>query len=286
MKLAPTLTLLMLASAPAFSFTASVDFNNVSAATLKGQGSGIGFEPGSDWSSGSSAIKVADDDLAAPAYTNYGLSQSTGSGLVPRHVYAQVSTTQPFDDASSRQNGRNLESTISSGTVWISFLAAAPTGTDTSWAGVGLDPSASFSGFSNSPLIGVDSTGSLFYSSDGFNLDPGTFISGVASSDGSANLVLASFDLDAGTLSVWVNPDVDNRGVADLTSSELGTIASTGISRIGVGGVNSGEIDAVYLSNDVDAYQQVTGSSIPEPATWAAMAGVLALAIAAMRRRR
>lgn len=284
MKLAPTLTLLMLASAPAFSFTASVDFNDLATGDLKGKASGTGFETDSVWSSNSAAVDVATGDLSAPASTNYGLSQSTGVG--PRHVFANVSSATPYAVSANRQNGRNLESTITSGTVWISFLAAAPTGSNTSWAGVGLDPSEAFSGFSNSPLIGIDSDGNVFYSQSGFNLDTGTFVSGVATTDGSANLVLLSVNLDAGELNVWVNPDVDDLGVADLTSTDLGTIASSGISRIGVGGVNSGQIDAVYLSNDVNAYQQVTGSTIPEPATWAAMAGALALVMTALRRRR
>jgi hypothetical protein len=70
------------------------------------------------------------------------------------------------------------------------------------------------------------------------------------------------------TLSLWIDPDVNSLGAPTASFSSANWIGSAGITSVSIqsyGAGNGGIIDAFRISDDADAYTQVTGSTIPDP---------------------
>jgi len=100
------------------------------------------------------------------------------------------------------------------------------------------------------------------------------------------SLVLFRIDFSAAgndTLSLWVDPDVNNLGTAATVSSEnwLGASGITSVSVFSYNGLRP-LVDNVRLSDDADAFAQVTG--VPEPSS-AALIALASVAFACGRRR-
>ncbi|WP_269537148.1 PEP-CTERM sorting domain-containing protein [Cerasicoccus fimbriatus] len=289
MKITPALLSILASTSVSFGFTTIADFNSVSTVpttlnTSPANTTGSGFAGGSVWDSGSTTlVDVISDDLSAPSGTNYNRPQSTGAG--PRKVLFELSTASPFTGTNSRAVGRDLESTVNSGEAWISFLVNVPSAGSGSFAAIAFNNSNLNASLGNGMILGAGSDGNLYYTGNGMGGNSQVTASSVIVAD-SNNLILARLDFDTDTIDIWANPDVDNLGTADIAGASIASSVTPGLTRLTVGGNNDAQLDNLLFSNDPDSYFQVTGSTIPEPATYAMMLGALTLGIATIRRRR
>ena len=228
----------------------STTLNGLNTGNMNGQsGDGVGFAEESTWSSGTSTISVRDRDLSAMTGTNYGLNQSGNTRL------AQGTSS------SARQQARQIAVTMD-GTVWFSFLVKRAS--DDSRGGIGFNRTSYTPG---APRILANQSSLLL------DFDPSTYdvsVPGVFTT-GETALVVGKIDINAGTggedhVSVWVNPDVSDPGGATATQNGADFVGD-GITYLNVisyhGGVSGGEVDMVFLSNDTDAYTDVTGAIFP-----------------------
>lgn len=209
-------------------------------------------------------------DLTAPASTNYAITQ-TGT---PQSIIGSGS--------SAREANVALSTALTGSTIWGSFLVNLNGGT-VGRGGIQFNAPVSATN-PNDPRVlalGLDAQARLD-GSGGADIN----FSNALTSNATA-LILFSIDFDpAGndTMNMWVNPDVANLG-APLSFSTADWLGASGITTVSVFSYSSGAlplVDAFRLSDDADAYFQVTG--IPEPSGGALL--LLSLAGVAVYRLR
>ncbi len=210
---------------------------------LLGQFGGIGFETSDDWGD-TKTIMVESGDLTAPAETHYALTQTSPSQCI-QGVYDP-----------GRQSTRGLAEALT-GTVWFSFLIQQPT--SNSVAGIGMNQN----GYSvKAPFIVA--TGNDIRISLGSGSQD-VYINDVLEYEQTA-LILGKIEIDTGPAgqdytSVWVNPDVQNPGTPDSSITGYNYLSS--ITRVAVisyaNDAEGGLLDMLVLSDDEDAYADVTG---------------------------
>lgn len=245
-----------------------VDFDDLTAGNIQGQGGGTGMS--GLWGD-TGTIIVEDGNLVAPAGTNFGISQSaSGKRIVGNHT-------------EYRQTSRPLATGLS-GTVWFSLLANV-TGA-TSNAGITFDISGYTSGLPRVGLVGD----TLYAGVSEFSATSSTVVLG-----STALIVGRLVTNSAGneTLDVWLNPDVSGgiAGLGTAAGSYSGNVASLddGVNRIGLSAYRDltgtgGRLDALRLSNSADpnqAFLDVT--TVPEPS--ALLSGLLGLVLVCRRKR-
>ena len=226
------------------------DFNGLPAGKLQSEtGTGVGFS--GVWNSGAGsmvAIKGAGNDLIAPAGTYFGLTQSGGSSD-ETHVGNSLTG---YD----RMQGRDTAVPLT-GTVWGSFLIKLASAT--SQVGIGFNKG----GWAPGPprIFAIGSMIRLDPPSSTYRVDvPGALVVDQTS------LILFRMQIDAdGTndhVTVWANPDLRYIGSQTPIGTQNGTDwVGTGITRLDVisYGVPDDASDMVTLSDDADAYYDVTG---------------------------
>lgn len=249
------------------------NFNDLAAGTIAGQAVG-GTGLSGTWDGGANVNAIA-GDLVAPISTNFALTQSGTAQGARGDVGSITNSIIGADIATSL-----------TGTVWFSFLVNPVAGAR---GGIDINSADNATSSSGAPMriLTVDNQLRLITSSSNDIAASVTY--------GQTSLVLGRIDVnDAGndTISVWVDPDVENLDTADLVINSLDFI-STNIFRLGIEsyrtstGTVGGNVDLVTLSDRAGAYEDVTGfaaAAIPTPA--ALPAGLLMLGALAMRHRK
>jgi hypothetical protein len=249
-----------------------VDFNDLVAGQLNGQAGGTGTS--NTWAA-STKPQVVAGDLVAPAATHYALTQSAGNAQ-------SVRTTANSTNADG-QSTRTLPAALT-GTVWFSFLVNANDAN--SRAGMSFNTSLSSASGARVDVAG----GNLFVSYGNVTLSNTQTI-------GDTHLIVGQVVVDAGgindRLRLWLDPDVNTLS-EDATTARVfeGTasdwvgagITSVAVQSYGVS-TSGGTVDAIRVSNNATAQQDVTGvAPVPEPGTLAL--GTLAAGALLGRRRR
>lgn len=241
--------------------TVIADFNDLAPGDLNGKTGGTGFAA-SPWINNSAGIAetfidVVAGDLAAPAGTNYALLQ-TGT---PQGA-------QNTNGGTSLQT-RTLATPLTGDTIWFSFLlnqpTASPNVTTGSRGGICFNQATTLHDPGNPRIMGLGSQLTAWLTGNNDVVVNNAFTAGTTAFV--LGRILVS---DAGneTLSMWLNPNVNALGTPTATHSGANWIGATGITTVSVqsyGGSNGGIVDAFRISDDADAYSQVTGSTIPDP---------------------
>jgi hypothetical protein len=249
-----------------------VTFNDLSAGSIAGQSVG-GTGLAGSWDGGANVMAIA-GDLVAPASTNFALTQS-GTAQSARGDIGSITNSIAGADIA----------TPLTGTVWFSFLVNPVVGAR---GGLDINSADNATSSSGAPMriIAVENQLRLITSSTNDVAASVTF--------GQTSLVLGRIDIAAGaaaeTLSVWVNPDVENLDAADFVLNTVNFI-TTDIFRLGVesyrsGGTVGGVVDLITLSDRDSAYEDVTGFAAVIPAPAALPAGLGLLGLISLRRRK
>lgn len=257
-----------------------VDFNDLATGNLAGQTGGSGMSTNA-WA-GAANPQVVSGDLTAPASTHYAVPQSAGTAQ-------SVQTTATNSAAGTGQDARTTASTLT-GTVWFSFLAN-PNDAQAR-AGISFNTSG---GSASGARMDFTSGGALFVSyGAGGNAGPNQTV-------GVTHLVVGEVIIDESGLNdhlrLWVDPDVQTLTESTTTGRVLDAATSdwvgSGITSVAVQsytgsttGAPGGTVDAVRVSNNATAQQDVTGFvPVPEPTTLG-LAAIAASSLLVRRRRR
>lgn len=256
---------------PAGKASAAADFNDLSnlPANLRFSSTGSGFT--GTWDGTGTENVVAGDLIYSGG--GYAIDQSGAeAGKVQGNYNAP------------RQNTRGLAAAMD-GEVWFSLLLNNPNAT--ARAGLSLNPQTNAD-----PAQGpVEQLIVLSGNTLTFQLEGVTLATSAESlALGQTHLVLGKLTAGAGldSLSIWADPnDLTNLGPADLLVTDQDLLdALTGIGLYTYNssgpafGAAGGFLDALRISNQADAFQQVTG--VPEPS----IAAVLLSGLLLTRRRR
>jgi hypothetical protein len=258
---------------PAQGSTVRADFNDMTSlpAGVRSATTGSGFS--GTWD-GTGTENVVAGDLS---YTGGGYL-APQSGARPGKVQGNYNAP--------RQNTRGLAAAMT-GDVWFSILFNNPDAT--AHAGLSLNPTTNADPAAGAVERLIElAGGTLTFSADGTTLATASKSLAV----NQTHLILAKLTAGDGLdfLSIWADPaDVRNLGAADLSISDRDLMDA--LTALGLYSYNSagpafsaagGYLDALRVSNEVDAFEQVTG--VPEPSTSVVilMAGLLA----ARRRRK
>jgi len=190
-----------------------------------------------------------------------------------------------------------------SGTVYVSWLGQRTGPTSTTYANLYPRPAGArlMNGATgNSAMGGIESSGGGGYTADqmtwgawGWN-DTNGLLSGEPSYDGVDQLVL-SLNFDTSRVRLWVNPQTDGSSDGYLTFIWTdGDVKDMALYAFGIE-ANAGDagdqprphaewaFDEIYVA---DTFEDAAGFAIPEPSTYAAVIGLLALGLVFYRRRR
>ncbi len=241
------------------------DFNDVRTGQLRDQSGGEGFEAGSSWTGDTAMVRVVPGDLRAPAAINHNLEQGGKSHMLKMtHSEGRV-VHRPL--ASSLRNE-----------VWGTFLIQVPAG---GAAGLGFNTGLTHSTFSAQAIIAEADSDKvdLVYRIGGKDKKRAAG----AIQAGKPTLILYRIvysprSPDKG-FAAWINPDL----LAPLPKPDLfsATIGNGSIDRITVGGMGGGQLDAIRISSDSDAFTDVTGqpfvAGLEEPTGVAPLSGAKAI---------
>jgi hypothetical protein len=247
-----------------------VDFNDLAPGQLNGQAGGTGTS--NTWAA-STKPQVVAGDLVAPAATHYALAQSAGA--------AQSVRTTANSTNNDGQSTRTLPAAIN-GTVWFSFLVNP--NDDNSRAGMSFNTS-----LGNASGARMDAVGTGLFVSYGNVTMSNTLTTNAT------HLLVGQVVVDAAgnndRLRLWLDPDV-NTLTEDTPTVFEGTNADwvgAGITSVAVqsygASTSGGTVDAIRVSNNPTAQQDVTGvAPVPEPASLA-LCALGATALLGRRRR-
>ena len=236
--------------------------------TLRYTSEGTGFATAT-WD-GTNTENVVAGDLS---YNRGGYAVQQAAGAVPGKLQGTYSA--------ARQNYRDLAGALG-GEIWISLLVQNPDAD--AKVGISLNPTTNADPAAGPVLNYLLLDGEVLKASVAGQLSGN--ISVLAA--GETHLLLMRLVVnDSGneTLQLWADPaDLENLPPAMLEVANLDAFAS--LSRLGVlsyGDANSpgGYLDAVRISNEGDAFHDVTG--VPEPAGIAML--LLGLPLLARRRK-
>ena len=264
-------------SASVYGATVIQDFNDAATGTLAGQTIGTGASAA--WT-GSSSIDVFAGDLIAPASTNYAITQGgTAQSLKHQGNYGTA----------ARKANVALDTALTGSTIWGSFLINMNNHAD-GRVGIQFNTTNTTAGAtpSNPRIFGIGTDLEAWMTSSSEIDLTGTVALTTTS------LVLFRIDYQSAgdeTFSLWIDPDVTNLGAADGTSTSdwLDAGGITDLSAFSYTSASADEatggpiIDSIRLSDDADAYAQVTGV-VPEPSS-AALLGLGGLALILRRRK-
>lgn len=241
-------------------------FNYAAGTDLSGLGGGTGFAPGSIWSGG------ANYDVGAGSLSRPGLA-SDGN---------RVTSTAQLSGVT--QATRRLGQFLNTGTFYMSFLAR-PEGTLGEGAfngffGLYLD---SFFG-SPGPDIFVGKPGNA--ANAPWSLE---FVGGGSSRAtnyrpvvGQTDLLVTRWNLDADTVTLWVNPALGSEPTSFDAQLQVLTVNLTEIGGMTLYSTGAHSLDEIRIGT---AYADVVPAAVPEPSS-AALLGLLGIAGAVWRRRR
>ena len=243
----------------------NANFNDMNLGTMQSvnqpAGTGVGFSS-DHWTVNTSVVKVIEGDLTAPAGTNYGLIQS-----------GDAQSVQAQHSSADRRQARDVIDLLGGG--WFSFLVKNVESTDIS--GIDFYNSATEYSVGQTQSVVLHGTNLVIGGTSGGTVDVSSKYS-----LGETALILGYLETNAfadpETIQVWVNPDVSG-GEAGLGVPDFEQLVDLEweMSRITVLGIQSwdsgssgtgGIIDMIYLSNDQDAYMDVTGTAEPPYDPW------------------
>jgi|tagenome__1003787_1003787.scaffolds.fasta_scaffold20867145_2 hypothetical protein len=250
------------------------DFNDINgaSASLKGQGGGSGWS--GNWGDANATnafiVQTYGAEVTAPPSTHFGIPQlqSGDPGFTGTNsVYSNTATQRGIT--------RQLAAPMT-GEIWFSYLIQESAG-----SGIGgmYFPSAHSFLPNNKPRAQVTGSGALQVSIDGTNV----VSTGSAINLNANNLIVGRILVGPGgagsTLEAWANPDVA-LGPAGLASAPhvitVGQMADGEFAPAGFGAINyagalgwnqanTTYMDQISLSDGPQGFQDVTGSSVPEP---------------------
>lgn len=273
------------------------DFNDLNLGGLRsGDGqpgdSGTGFGD-AFWSTNTGVPRIVAGNLTAPAATNYAVIQSG-------NARSFQSTSYTIADATDRRQARTVAVPLT-GVVWFSFLVNNSAADRT--AGIDFNTATSNLGTAIGSRIVIE--GTTLRVLNATNVESASIPSAVML--GQTALVVGRIEIGTSPVTagndivnLWINPALDgnssNLGAAIWGSNNTNFLGSaSSISILGLqsystltgSGQNGGVLDGVRFSDGVNGYYDVTGiSSIPEPSSFAALAGAAVLIGAGLSRRR
>lgn len=227
-------------------------------------------------------------DGNATGFSSLGISDDSGTSLGYTDGSGNVLDTVAGSSAGSSFAGSLvLSSGLNSGTIYASFIAAQRGAgevfrfdfIDATTTGGSVQSQFAQAGGANVNLA-YASNGTFFASGNGTIGGVNTMIGTPVGS----NFYVMAFDLDAGTMSAWYNPDLAAPGGADATYSNIGlsTVTLDRLQLVFASAPNNFRFDEVRVGT---SFAEVTPfTPIPEPTSAAMLLGGMGLL--ALRRRR
>jgi hypothetical protein len=263
------LLLLSLLAVNVHAATVLLDFNDADLGDLPGQFA-LGTGTTGNWDAATD-IDVIAGDLTAPGSTNYAVTQS-----------GTAQSIQGQTGSNARQANVQLSTALTGDTIWGSFLLNL-NGSTSGRGGITLNPTIDDTTPNDPRIFALGADFQAWLTGDnGAEINIGSSISASETA-----LILFQIDFNPtgnDTLNLWVNPDVTNLGTAS-TNSSTDFLGAGGITHLGILSYNGNApiIDNVRLSDDADAFNQVT--AIPEPSSLF-LVGVAGMGILILRRFR
>lgn len=248
-------------------------FNYTAGENVTGQNTGTGFSGA--WQV--STVGSGGTGTVASAGLSYGSLNSSGNAWSDANTSTTYANQRPFDGTGLDTNGTSL---------WFSFMINAT---------ANGDPTVSL--FTNSNNYTTSGIGArINFSGDQVVARIGSTNGGPGTFDFNLNttyLIVGRLDLLNGpsgndTLRLWVNPTTGGSDPTDASAlststqvAQTGWFGSTTYLTIRSSGAFSGSIDEIRLGN---TFADVTPTAIPEPSTYALLAGGL-MTLLWLRRR-
>lgn len=264
MKIPLSLIAVLVGSSSLFGQIFYEGFNYTNPSNLGGQGGWVNVNTGDEVVVGGSSLNVSGLQSSVGGSVSFD-----GIGIDPQKTFTAVTSGSLYFSFAMQVTALGTLDTVTGG-YFAGFGANSTTFSTTVWT------RASGAGY-NIGLQNNTSTNGIQWTSTVYGLNTTVFVAG-------------SFDLDSDSASLWVNP----------ASSSFSSTAPTAMLTAAAGSTRT-SLDRFFLRQDsltetpsfiVDelrvgtSWASVTPSAVPEPGTYAALAGLGVLGLAAVRRRR
>ncbi len=177
---------------------------------------------------------------------------------------------------------------ISSGTVWYSFAFQVTAFPETSNQGYFAGLGANSTNFASTIWTKKDGNGFNLGVANDTNVASLQFVSGTLSLN-TTYFVVANFNIDDDTTSMWFDPSSATFGevsAPSATISGLSRTARTSLDRFFIRQDNATNTPFILMDEIRVGTTWASVTPVPEPATYAAILGIVVLGLAIVRRRK